>query len=179
MKKIVAFGASSSRQSINKKLAEFAAHQIPDAEVNLLDLNDYEMPIYSIDREIASGIHPLAMDFRAHLAEADGIIISFAEHNGAYSAAFKNVFDWISRGGPDIWGNNPMLLMATSPGGRGGIGVLEIATNKLKRMNTSEVLSFSLPSFGENFEEGKGITNAALQEEFQGVLQQFIENLNQ
>ena len=89
-KVIVALGASNSKHSINKKLASFAAHQIADATVNLLDLNDFEMPIYSIDREQENGVHQLALDFKAHLKAADGIIISFAEHNGAYSAAFKN-----------------------------------------------------------------------------------------
>ena len=51
MIKIVAFGASSSKTSINKQLANYAAQQIPNAEVNLLDLNGYEMPIYSVDKE--------------------------------------------------------------------------------------------------------------------------------
>ncbi|PCI64867.1 MAG: NADPH-dependent FMN reductase, partial [Gammaproteobacteria bacterium] len=75
----------------NKKLANFTAHQIENAQVTLLDLNDFEMPIYSIDRENETGIPDLAHQFKKHLAEADGIIISFAEHNGAYTAAFKNI----------------------------------------------------------------------------------------
>ena len=49
MIKIVAFGASSSTKSINKKLASYTAKQIKDATINLLDLNDFEMPIYSED----------------------------------------------------------------------------------------------------------------------------------
>ena len=67
-KKIVAFGASSSIHSINKKLAIFAANQVKDAEVKILDLNDYEMPIYSIDKERANGIHDLAKKFKAEIS---------------------------------------------------------------------------------------------------------------
>ncbi len=54
------------------------------------------MPPYSTDRE-KEGIPEKAHAFKAALNRADGIIISFAEHNGAYTTAFKNVFDWISR----------------------------------------------------------------------------------
>ena len=92
-KKILAFGASNSRNSINKQLANYAAQQLTNATITLLDLNDFEMPIYSIDREKESGIPKLAEEFKQHVLDADGIIISLAEHNGAYTAAFKNVMD--------------------------------------------------------------------------------------
>ena len=48
MKKIVAFGASSSKKSINKQFASYAASLISDADSIIIDLNDFEMPIYSI-----------------------------------------------------------------------------------------------------------------------------------
>ena len=51
MNKIIAFGASSSKNSINKKLASFVANKIADQEAVILDLNDFEMPIYSEDRQ--------------------------------------------------------------------------------------------------------------------------------
>lgn len=171
-KKILAFGASNSSTSINKRLANFAAHQVADAEVNLLDLNDFEMPIYGIDKEKATGIPELAHSFKAQIAAADGIVISFAEHNGAYATAFKNIFDWISRIEQDVWGNKPMFLLATSPGGRGGKTVLDIAVNKFKFMNKNTIASFSLPSFNQNFSEGS-ITEEALYAEFQAQLALF------
>lgn len=176
--KIIAFGASNHQASINKKLANYAAHQIPNAVVKLLDLNDFEMPIYSIDRELANGIHPLALQFRQEIAESDGVVISFAEYNGAYTAAFKNIFEWISRAGANIWSNKPMLLLSTSPGERGAQLVLEMASNKLRRMNTNQVLDFSLPSFNENFDEAKGITHPELKSKFDLLLQQFVANLS-
>lgn len=176
-KKILAFGASSSKASINKRLATFAAQQIADAAVNLLDLNDFEMPIYSIDKEKASGIPKLAHDFKSHIKTCDGIIISFAEHNGAYATAFKNIFDWISRIEKDVWANKPMFLMATSPGGRGGKTVLEIAVNKFKFMNQNTIVSFSLPSFGQNFTDDEGIKEAELLTAFQTQLDTFVAAL--
>ncbi len=176
-KKILAFGASTSSVSINQKLANFAAHQIADAVVDLVDLNEYEMPIFSIDRENANGIPDLARKFKQKVLDADGIVISFAEHNGAYSAAFKNIFDWISRIDGNVWGNKPMLLMATSPGPRGGTTVLNIALDKFKYMNTNALIGFSLPSFNDNFSEEIGITNNELKTKFEIQLKQFEDVL--
>jgi len=175
LKKIVAFGASSSKQSINKKLATYAASKVEGAEVRILDLNDFEMPIFSVDRERENGIPDLAHQFKSHLKWADGIVISFAEHNGAYSAAFKNIMDWISRAGKDTWESKPMFLLATSPGKRGGRTVLEIAANKFKFMNPNTIVHFSLPSFHENFSAEKGITESACAMEFENQLKSFLE----
>ena len=173
-KKIIALGASNSKDSINKKLAHYAAQQIPDAEVTLLDLNDFEMPIYGIDKENATGIPALAHQFKEHIKNCDGIVISFAEHNGAYSTAFKNIFDWISRIDSNVWENKPMFLLATSPGARGGQSVLEIAVNKFKFMNKNTVTSFSLPSFYQNFSEENGVNDEGLKSEFEEQLGAFI-----
>ncbi|MCJ7801129.1 MAG: NAD(P)H-dependent oxidoreductase, partial [Candidatus Marinimicrobia bacterium] len=77
-------------------------------------------------------------------------------------AAFKNIFDWISRIEKDVWMNKPMFLLATSPGKHGGKSVLDIAENKFKRMNKNAIFSFSLPSFNKNFSEKEGITDKTL-----------------
>ena len=95
--KIIAFAASSSRQSINKQLVSYAASLVENAQVEVLDINDYEMPLYSADREAELGKPQLAQDFLDKIATADALVIGFAEHNGSYTAAYKNLFDWSSR----------------------------------------------------------------------------------
>jgi chromate reductase len=177
MKNIIAFGASSSRQSINKKLAKYTADQIKNTSLDLLDLNDYEMPIYSIDKENETGIPQLALDFKGKIRQADGIIISFAEHNGAYSAAFKNIYDWVSRIEADVWLKKPMFIMATSPGGRGGQGVLEMAYARFSRANENLIESFSLPFFDKNFDENEGITDEEINSEYRKTLITFERKL--
>ena len=156
-KKIIAFGASSSKQSINKQLATFAANQFQNVSVEILDLNDYEMPIFSVDKEKENGIHPLAQEFYSKLGSADLILISFAEHNGNYSSAFKNILDWTSRINAKTFQEKPMLLLATSPGARGGSSVLEIASKRFPFQGGIVKGSFSLPSFYENFDVINGI----------------------
>jgi chromate reductase, NAD(P)H dehydrogenase (quinone) len=165
MKKILAFGASSSKKSINKQLATYTANLFKNAKVELLDLNDFEMPIYSMDKEKEDGIPQLAHDFYSKIGASDLIIISFAEHNGAYSSAFKNIFDWMSRINGKTFQEKPMLLLATSPGARGGSSVLEIANKRFPFQGAVVKGSFSLPSFNDNFDAEKGITNEDLKKE--------------
>ena len=169
-KKIIAFGASSSRNSINKQLAIYAAHQFKNVEIEILDLNNYEMPIFSIDKEKENGIHKLATDFYTKIGSADLLIISLAEHNGAYSSAFKNILDWSSRINNKIFQGKKMLLMATSPGGRGGKSVLEITKDRFPRHDANLVGTFSLPSFYENFDTDNGIINEDLKNELLEII---------
>jgi chromate reductase len=169
-KKIIAFGASSSKNSINKQLATYTANQFKNASVEVLDLNDYEMPLFSVDKESNNGIPQLAHDFYEKLGIADLIIISFAEHNGAYSTAFKNIFDWISRINGKTFQEKPMILLATSPGARGGSSVLEIAKNRFSFQGGIIKGSFSLPSFNENYNSLKGIINDDLKNELMTIV---------
>ena len=177
MKQIVAFGASSSKKSINKDLASYAASVIEDANVLILDLNDFEMPIYSIDHENDHGIPEKAFKFKEKLKTADGIIISFAEHNSVYTAAFKNIFDWISRIEKVVWFNKPMFLLSTSDGDRGAKTVLQIAYNRMSFGNPHKIPTFSLPNFKKNFDKNNGILDIDLNDEFQNALKVFISNL--
>jgi chromate reductase, NAD(P)H dehydrogenase (quinone) len=170
---ILAFAASNSKKSINKKLVTYAANLVKNANVEILDLNDYEMPIYSVDKESENGIPQLAQDFYNKLGYADLIMISFAEHNGSYTAAFKNIFDWASRVNSKTFQNKPMLLLSTSPGPRGGATVLDIAKNRFPFQGGNVVGSFTLPSFNDNFEDEKGIIN----EDFKASLQQIITQI--
>lgn len=45
--KIIAFGASTSSTSINKTLATYAANLVEGADVQVLDLNRYDVPLFS------------------------------------------------------------------------------------------------------------------------------------
>ena len=164
-KKIIAFGASSSKNSINKQLAIYVANLFQNATVEVLDLNNYEMLIYSVDREKENGIPAMAQEFYAKIGSADLIVLSLAEHNGAYSSAFKNILDWASRVSTKTFQQKPMLLLATSPGPRGGSTVLEIAKNRFPFQGADLKGSFSLPSFYENFDVANGIINEDLKKQ--------------
>jgi chromate reductase len=172
--KIIAFGGSPSKNSINKKLATYAANLFENAEVEVLDLNDFQMPLFSVDIEVEIGQHELAKAFLAKIASADILVVSLAENNGNYSAAFKNVFDWCSRINGKVFQEKPMLLMATSPGGRGGASVLEIAKNAFPRYGAVIKATFSLPSFNDNFDAENGkISNPELDKQLKEIIKNF------
>lgn len=172
MKKIIAFAGSSSKHSINKQLATYATTLFNNAEVEILDLNDYEMPLYSVDKEKENGFPDLAVQFLSKIASADLLIISLAEHNGAYTTAFKNIFDWTSRVNVKIFQSKKMLLMATSDGDRGGSSVLDIAKNRFPRHDAEIVGVFSLPNFSTNFDKKEGITNPELNDKLLEIVRE-------
>lgn len=169
--KIVAFGGSNSTQSINKHLATYASSLFENADVEVLDLNDFAMPVFSVDLEKEVGQHKVAQAFLNKLKEADILVVSMAENNGNYSVAFKNVFDWSSRIEKDVFQHKPMLLLATSPGGRGGASVLGIAQNLFPRYGAEIKGSFSLPAFGSNFDlQENKISNVELDNELKNII---------
>lgn len=176
MKKIIAFAGSNSKQSINKQLATYASSLVENILVEVLDLNNFDLPVYGVDYEMEHGIPENAKVFLEKIESSDGIILSLAEHNGAYSTAFKNIFDWMSRVNGKLWSKKPMLLMATSPGARGGASVLEIAKGRFPYMGGNIVADFSLPSFNDNFSEGKIVDNT-LQNDLLNKVTKFKESL--
>jgi chromate reductase, NAD(P)H dehydrogenase (quinone) len=174
MKKIIAFAGSNSSQSINKQLVAYTLQFFEAFDIEWLDLNDYEMPLYSIDREKADGIPAAAVLFREKIHESDGIVCSLAEHNRSYTVAFKNVFDWCSRIDMNVFGNKPMLLMSTSPGGFGGGNVMNAAKGFFPKCGARVIETFSLPSFLQNFSAGQ-ISHEELQREHSAKVKIFLE----
>jgi len=169
--KIIAFGGSPSKNSINKKLATYAASLFTNAEVEILDLNNFQMPLFTVDLEAEIGQHELAKAFLAKIESADFLVVSLAENNGNYSAAFKNIFDWCSRISPKVFQEKPMLLLATSPGARGGASVLEIAKTAFPRYGADIKATFSLPSFNANFDiEKLEISNSELDNQLKEII---------
>lgn len=179
MLKILGVPASNSGQSINAMLVRHAVrvmqlHLTVEAEFSVLDLNDFEMPIYKPEREKADGIPLEAREFVRHIGFSDALIMSFAEHNGNVSAAFKNIFDWASRIEPKVYHGRPMLMMATTPGARGGASVLEIASTAAPFFEGEVFGTFSLPNFNETFDRERNvILDADKSDELSNLLRRF------
>lgn len=180
--KVLVFAATNSAQSINKLLASHAANILQNdlgspVDIEFLDLNDYEMPIFSPERE-AQGIPQLAQDFYDKLGAADGVIISFAEYNGSYTAAFKNIFDWSSRVKMQIFQDRPVLLMATSMGGGGGQRVLDAALGAFPNFGANITSNFKFGPFNEHFDrENNRLKTPELTDELRQALSAFRDAL--
>ncbi|MCW8914576.1 MAG: NAD(P)H-dependent oxidoreductase [Magnetovibrio sp.] len=168
---IVAFAATSSSKSINKQLVTYATSLIEDASVEVIDINDYELPLFSEDREAELGQPDLAHAFLDKLSSADALVISFAEHNGSYSAAFKSLFDWASRITRDIYAHKPLVLLSTSPGPGGAKSVLATAETSAGFFAGDVKATLSIPSFYDNFDvEAQELSNTELKAQLVEVL---------
>lgn len=151
--KILGFAGSNSLNSINKQLVKHTLSLFKNHETELLDLNDFEVEIFRMDREEQNGIPAKIQDFAQKISNADLLIVSCAENNGSFNAGFKNIYDWTSRvADRKVFDNKPILLMATSPGGRGGASVLEVAQNRFPRDGGEIKAVYSLPKFHEFFD---------------------------
>ena len=142
--------------------------------MEILDLNDFELPLFSVDREEELGQPEPALKFLEKITRSTGIIVSFAEHNGCYSAAYKNIYDWASRIQPKVYQDKPMVLLSTSPGGRGGRSVLELASSQIPRFGGQVLASISVPSFNDNFDADSG---RVINIEIATQIQQAIDHL--
>ncbi|WP_150466241.1 NADPH-dependent FMN reductase [Francisella sp. SYW-9] len=161
--KILGFAASNSKNSINNKLVKFVLSNISN-ESELINITDYEMPIYSIDHETELGIPLQAQKFLDKIAEFDLILISHAEHNGNYNVFYKNLLDWCSRISTNIFQGRKLVLLSTSPGGMGGKNVLEIAKKSAPIFNGEVCFSMPIPSFYDNFKNNE-LANSELKQQ--------------
>jgi len=172
MMKILAFAGSTSSTSINKELVKFVLKSFQEDKINLIDLNDFSMPVFSVDLE-KKGFPDEAHNFLKQIEECDAIICSLAEHNRSYSAAFKNIFDWASRINVKVFQDKPMFLMSTSPGGFGGGNVMNTAKTFFPQFGADIKETFSLPKFYENFDLESGVINPEMLKDLNSKIESF------
>lgn len=169
--KLFVIGGSNSKNSINRQLALHAASLFSNAEISNYDISKIDLPLFSVDLEAEIGSHPVCVDFARQMDACDLIVISLAENNGSFNVGLKNLLDWTSRiKDRKTFGGKDMLLMATSPGARGGQTVLESAQLLFPRFGANILASFSFPSFHENFDAEKGIKNDDLKQQLQEII---------
>lgn len=127
--RILAFGGSLRRNSFNQKLVAIAAVGAIDAgaEVTLISLRDFPMPVFDEDLEAESGMPESAKRLKRLFLANDGLIIASPEYNSSITAALKNAIDWVSRTTTEdepalsAFTGKTATILSASPGGLGGI----------------------------------------------------------
>jgi chromate reductase, NAD(P)H dehydrogenase (quinone) len=126
--RILAFAGSLRRESFNKKLVPIAAKAARDAgaEVTLIDLKDFPLPLFDQDLEAEQGMPENGRKLKQLFIDHDGLLIASPEYNSSITAVLKNAIDWVSRPAP----GEPSLVafrskvatrMSASPGALGGL----------------------------------------------------------
>ncbi|ART56538.1 NADPH-dependent FMN reductase [Acidovorax carolinensis] len=128
---LLVFAGSTRQQSFNRRLAQVTAAMAREAgaQVTLLELSDFDIPMYNADLE-AHGTPADVLRLKQILWEHPAWIICAPEYNGSYTALLKNTIDWASspvKGDPD-WqdGTRPFRgkvagMLSASPGALGGL----------------------------------------------------------
>ena len=159
--RILVFGGSLRAESYNQKLATIAAAGAREAgaEVTLITLRDYRLPIFDEDLEAAEGKPEAAKKLKQLFLNAEGFIIASPEYNSGITAALKNAIDWVSRA--DSEDEAPLLafkgktaaILSASPGGYGGSRSLAQLRPLLENINVTVVPDqVSIPKAYEAFD---------------------------
>jgi len=97
--KILVFAGSIRTGSINSRLAALVAKELvrAEAEVTLISLVDYPMPLYDGDLEAKSGPPEPAVNLKRMMCAHHGVFIASPEYNASVTPLLKNTLDWVSR----------------------------------------------------------------------------------
>jgi NAD(P)H-dependent FMN reductase len=163
MPRILAFAASTRRQSVNQKLLNIAIAGVETAgaTVTPIELKDYPMPIFDQDMQKQQGLPPAAQALKQLLLAHDGVLIASPEYNSAFSPLLKNVIDWTSRAESEqeqplaAWKGKTAAILSASPGARGGVRGLVflrmlLANIGLLVIPEQETIPFAMKAFDKD-----------------------------
>jgi NAD(P)H-dependent FMN reductase len=184
---LLVLGGSLRAESYNQKLAAIAAGIAREAgaEVTLISLRDFRLPLFDEDDEAAEGKSDAAKQLKALFLKADGFIIASPEYNSGITAALKNAIDWVSRA--DSEDESPLLafkgktaaIIAASPSGGGGVRSLAqlraLLLNIRVEVITREV---TVPAAYEAFGDDGQLLDAAKQAELKELVTELVETLS-
>ncbi len=181
--KILAFAGSSRRDSCNKKLVTFAADQARKhgADVTLIDLRDFDMPLYNGDLESEEGPPEAATRLFNLMKEHHGLLLACPEYNSSITPLLKNTIDWVSRpreGEPRLAAFTGKVagLLSASPGQLGGLRGLVHVRSILSSIGTTVVPSQAAVSAAhEAFDENGAIRDDEVAERIEAVVSQLVE----
>ncbi len=176
--RLLVFGASLRRQSLNDRLASLAASVIEEkgGTVDRAHMSDFDCPSYDQDVEADEGLPAGARQLRDRLQAADAFVVSAPEYNASMSGVLKNVIDWVSRARPQPFNGKQGLLMSASPsmvGGNRGLWALRVPFEHLGARVYPDM--FSLAQAHEAFDADGRIANATLRSRFERTIECFLD----
>jgi len=184
MAKLLFFAGSARKDSINKKLASLAGRRAKEkgAEVTIIDLKDFAMPLYDGDLEDEKGLPENARRLKQLFVDHDGFFIASPEYNSSFSPLLKNTLDWISRSHQE---NEPSLIAysgkvaalgATSPGGLGGLRGLVALRMMLGNIGVTVIPNQAAIGSGfQAFDKEGNLSDEAQAAMLDGVIDAFIK----
>lgn len=177
MNRILAFAGSTRTHSFNKRIlhtAVFGAREA-GAEVTLIDLRDYTMPIYDGDLEEKKGIPDNAKKLKDLFKNHHALLLALPEYNSSMSGVFKNAIDWVSRkekGEEELecFIGKVAALISASPGQLGGMRGLVHARSMLENIHVIVMPEqVCVPRANEAFDEYGNLKNEKLKKSIEKI----------
>jgi NAD(P)H-dependent FMN reductase len=126
--KILAFAGSTRTGSFNRQALDYAVRGARNAgaEVTLIDLMDFTLPLYNGDLEKSHGLPEAAVRLKALFKTHHGLLLACPEYNSSITPLLKNTMDWVSRPHGEESGLVPYqgkmaALVSASEGHLGGL----------------------------------------------------------
>jgi NAD(P)H-dependent FMN reductase len=165
--RILAFAGSSRKESWNRKVLEIAVAGAREAraEVTVVDLADYPMPIYNADWHQENGVPPAMRELRALMMASNGLLIASPEYNTSITPLLKNTIDWLSQdvngeGGAAPFTDKVGGLMGASNGAFGTIRALPHVSHMLANLGVLMLPVVAVPTVSQAFDlAGATMTN--------------------
>ena len=186
--KILAFAGSNRKLSWNRKVLEVAVLGAREAgaEVTLVSLADYPMPIYDADWHEANGVPESMRRLRELMMQANGLLIASPEYNASITPLLKNTIDWLSQSVDGVSGNAPFTdkvgaLLGASNGGFGTIRALPHVSTILANLGVLMLPVVAVPRVSQVFDAAGTMTNEPTRNLLLGLgakLARTIEKLN-
>lgn len=178
MAQFILMGMSSRKDSLNKKLIlcaqKILSGQFSDSNFEVLQINDFNFPIFDEDLETKSGIPENVNSLSQKISNSQGIIFSTPEYNGMMPAIFKNLIDWVSRVRPLPWSEKQILLLGASPGALGAIRALGNSRGPLESCGAFVFPEmFGLAKANLAFDENESLKDPQTQERLKRLLIKF------
>lgn len=175
--KILAFSGSARKDSYNQKLVRIAAEgaKKAGAEVTVINLADYPLPLFNEDLEREKGMPENAAALKKLFVEHDGFLISCPEYNSSITPLLKNTIDWVSRREGDeprlvAYRGKTASIMSTSPGNLGGLRGLVHVRSILSSIGVIVLADqTSVPGAANAFNENDQLVEEGKQEVVSGL----------
>lgn len=183
--KILAFSGSLRKQSWNHSLVSLAAKAAEDAgaEVEVIRLQDFLLPIFNEDNEAELQVHPALTALREKLSSCNGLLIASPEYNGSLSAVLKNTLDWLSRPGAEggyepAFTNKVVAIISASPADSGGIRSVNHGREVLGNLGCSVIPEqVTVGAAYQAFNEDGQLVNANQADEVRVLAQSLVESI--
>ena len=185
--KILALAGSTRRDSFNGQLLQAGAEMARShaAEVTLVDLREFEMPLFDQDLESEQGLPENAKRLKEIFVGHQGLLLACPEYNSSITPLLKNVIDWTSRpAGEDdpplsAYRGKTAAIISASPGGFGGLRGLRHVREILSNIGVLVVpKQFALSAAHQAFDDSGKLADERHASQLEACISQLVETVS-